>query len=119
MRNVSSSHSVTQDDFKEIRKSEEASVAAMDFPVAHVDNHNDKDDCSKRFWALWPIDIDKDTIKFNNEIKNDNIKIKESYQRAIREVTKGEYMIFPAFLIGASTYSDKEEKTFYDEWIEG
>ena len=109
------SHSVTQDDFEGIRKDEEASVAAMDLPVVDADRHNDKDDCSKSFWALWPTDIDNDIIKLNDAIKKDNIKRKESYQRVIREVSKGEYIIFHALLIGAATHNDQGDKLFHDE----
>ena len=54
------SHSVTRDDFAEVRKTEEASMAAMNLPVVDVENYIDKDDCSKCFWALWPTDMDED-----------------------------------------------------------
>ena len=68
------SHSVTEDDFEKIRKNEKASVTEVKLPVGDADKHNNKDDCSKSFWALWPTDIDEDIIKLNDAIKLDTIK---------------------------------------------
>jgi len=54
------SHSITRDDFSEVREEEEASMAVMNLLVADVENYIDKDDCSKSLWDLWPTYIDED-----------------------------------------------------------
>jgi len=104
------SHSITRDDFSEVREEEEASMTAMNLPVADVENYIDKDDCSKILWVLWPTDIDKDINKLNDTIQIDDLKRKERYQQVITAVSKGEYIIFHALLIGASTHSDQGDK---------
>jgi len=68
------SHSVTRDDFSEVREEEEASMAEMNLPIADVENYIDKDDCSKSLWVLWPTDINEDINKLNDTIKIDSLK---------------------------------------------
>jgi len=109
------SHSVTRDDFSEVREEEESSMAAMNLSVPDVENYIDKDDGSKSLWALWPTDIDKGINKLNDAIKIDNLKRKERYQRVIKVVSKGEFIILHALLIGASTHSNQGDKLFHDE----
>jgi len=109
------SHSVTRDDFSEVREEEEASMAAINLRVADVETYIEKDDCSKILWDLWPTDIDEDINKLNDAIKIDNLKRKERYYRVIKAVSKGEYIIFHVLLIGISKHSDQGDKLFHDE----
>ena len=111
------SHSVTRDDFAEVREKEEASMAAMHLPVKDAANYIDKDDSSKSFWSLWPADIDEDLKKLNESIKIDNVIRKETYRRVIKLASKREYIIFHALLIGASNHSDQGDKLFRDETL--
>jgi len=62
--------------------------------------------------ALWPTDIDVDINKVHDAIKIDNLNRKERYQRVIKVVSKGEYIIFHALLIGASAHSDQGDIFF-------
>jgi len=93
---VVTSHSVTRYDYSEVREEKEASMSVMNLPVADVEYYIDKDACSKILWYLWPTDIDEDINTLNDEIKIDNLKRKERYQRVIKAVSKGEYIIFHA-----------------------
>ena len=64
----------------------------------------------KSFWYLWPTEIDDDVNNINSAIVKENHSRKERYQRAIRKITKCEYVMFTALMIGAAVHSDNGEK---------
>ena len=67
-------------------------------------------DFSTSFWYLWPTEIDDDVNNINSAIVKENHSRKERYQRPIRQVTKSEYIVFTALMIGAAVHSDNGEK---------
>jgi len=90
-------------------------MTTMNLPVADMDSYIDKDGRSKILWALLPTDSDEDINKTNDAININNLKRKERYQRVIKAMIKGEYIIFYALLIGALTHSDQGDKLFHNE----
>ena len=72
------------------------------------------DEHASAFWELFPSDMDADIEKINEVIRNENKKRKEIYQRVHREITKQEYIIFHALIIGASAYAEQGNKLWND-----
>ena len=50
--------------------------------------------------------MDADITKINSFIRDENKIRKEKFQRVHREITKQEYIIFHALMIGATAYSE-------------
>ena len=82
--------------------------------IAHYNNKNNSvfknnnfKDVAEAFWSTWPVDIDEDITRLNEAIKAENTLRKERFQHVLREVTKKEFKIFHALLIGATLHSKK------------
>ena len=74
-----------------------------------------ENDYNASFWSLWPTKIDDDVERLNKVITLDNIIRKKNYQRPIRVVTKKEFVIFHALMIGAAVYCEAGEKLWFNE----
>ena len=115
---VVGSESITEDYFKEIRANQEQEHEIQCPAISRTDQLQewleDVSDRTKAFWELFPGDIDKEIDVINKTIALENKKRKERYQRVHREVTKQEYIIFHALLIGASAYAEQGDKLWSD-----
>ena len=103
------STSISDDEFETIRKAELQCLKEKVVPLKSLVDRNkfgDENDFNATFWSLWATSVDDDVEKLNNIISLDNVWRKENYQRAIRLVTKREYITFHALLIGATAYSE-------------
>ena len=101
---------VVDDDFETIRKFEDEKFEDKDFsPVIDPDILKSLN-FSEGFWYLWPTEIDDDVNNINSAIVKENHSRKERYQRPIRQITKSEYIVFTALMIGAAVHSDNGEK---------
>ena len=105
--------SVDEDVFRSTRKREEKLFESKYVPVIDEDDIP-TDDYSRTFWNLWAKHIDEDLIKLNVAIQKNNITRKKNLQKAIKEVSKSEFIIFHALLIGASLYSSQGFKLWCD-----
>ena len=56
------------------------------------------------FWSFWCEDVDKEIEKMTVIVTKENIERKRRFQRAIKIVTKAEFMIFHALMIGAAMH---------------
>ena len=74
------------------------------------DEYVDMNDASKIFWELWPRTIDCDLEKLNNIIEKKNTLNKKNLRRTIKKVSKPEFIVFHALLIGASIFCQQGEK---------
>ena len=93
--------SVDDDVFRSVRERQEKLLGSKYVPVINEDNVPN-DDYSRTFWTLWAKEVEEDLLKLNQAIKANNITRKKNLQKVIREVTKSEFVIFHALLIGAS-----------------
>ena len=101
---------VKDDAFKQIRDSE--LKLFKDKKIGWLsDNDSDAEedacDYNNAFWRLWPSKIEEDVKKLENIINKENVERKRRYQRPIRTVTKAEFIVFHALLIGASVHSSQ------------
>lgn len=102
---------VKDDAFKQIRDSELKlfSKKNVDWLDNNGSNNIDeaRSDYNNAFWRLWPSTIQDDLEKLDSAIIKENLERKTRYQRPIRTVTKAEFIIFHALLIGASVHSSQ------------
>jgi len=75
---------------------------------------NDPDYCDC-YWGIRPASVDKDLEKMNEVICEDNTKNIQSYKRSIRLVTKDEYLIFHALMIGLVMYVQQGAQLWKDD----
>ena len=102
--------SVTDDDFNEIRKKEEAHIQKSYYSVYDELEEFSEEDYNKSFWSIWPADPKDDIKKMNAIIEYENIGRKENFQRVIRVIKKSEFIIFHALIIAAAAYSEQGDK---------
>lgn len=112
------STSISDDEFETIRKAELQCLKEKVVPLKSLVDRNkfgDENDFNATFWSLWATSVDDDVEKLNDIITLDNVRRKENYQRAIRLVTKREYITFHALLIGATAYSECGEQLWAND----
>ncbi len=102
--------SVEDDEFKERKKAEWKMYQDFFLPVSEELCIDDPDDLSKVFWAMWPKKIDSDLASLNEIIQKCNDTNKDTYKRAIKTVSRSEFVTFHALLIGASIFSKQGER---------
>ena len=56
------------------------------------------------FWSFWCEDMDREIERLTVIVVNENIERKRRFQRSIKIVTKAEFMIFHALIIGAAMH---------------
>ena len=60
---------------------------------------------AQSFWALWPGHLDEDVEKLQKVIKNKNKIGRERHARPMRHVTKSEFTILNALMIGSIVFA--------------
>ena len=90
------------------RKSTDTTESESD--TASTASHKKTDDYNDVFWKLWPQGMEDDREKLNMKITLENVKNKQNYKRAIRVVTRSEYIIFHALLIASSGHIHQGER---------
>ena len=114
---------VEEDVFREIRAHEIELFNTKSVPLFVNDDIDLTlkcgDDYSDIFWRLWPASIDNDLNKLNEGISKDNVERKKKFQRPIRTVTKAEFIIFHALLIGASVHSEQGGCLWKEDFLRG
>ena len=110
------SECIEDDVFRETRERELDYINTKKImPIREEDLFEGNENRTEAFWNLWPGDLDEDVAALNNIIEENNKKRKENYQRVIRSVSKAEFIIFHALLIGASNYTQQGEKLWRDQ----
>ena len=80
-------------------------IAQSIVQLKNLNSEFSEEDFAKSFWALWPGNLEDDVSKLQNVINNENTKRKEKHLRPIQQVTKGEFVIFNALMIGSSVFA--------------
>ena len=96
---------VDEDKFKTIRETENKLFRTKYCPVQNLNSEFSEEDFAKSFWALWPGKLDEDVLTLQHIINCENKKRREKHLRPIRQVTKGEFIIFNALMIGSSVFA--------------
>ena len=93
---------------------ESTDTTESDSDTASTASNKKTDDYSDVFWKLWPQGMDNDLEKLNMKITLENVKNKQNYKRAIRAVTRPEYIIFHALLIASAGHIHQGERLWKD-----
>ena len=108
--------SVEEDVFEEVREYELGLMEGKYNPVKGDEARKfDTGNYNDAFWLLWSDEIKDDVTKLNMYVKTINEKRKERFQRVIKDVTRPEFIIFHALLIGASVYSAQGVKLWNED----
>ena len=104
-----------EDDVFACRRATESKLFREKFCPARInaeseENITNPDDLSNIFWNIWPGYLDSDVEKLNDIIEKKNQANRETLRRALKKVSKSEFIIFHALLIGASIFSQQGEK---------
>ena len=114
---------VDEDVFREIREYEVGLFDKKNVPLFVNDSIDPTleggDDYNNTFWRLWPASIDNDLDRLNEAIRKDNVERKKKFQRPIRTVTKAEFIIFHALLIGSSVHSAQGVRLWKEDSLLG
>ena len=105
---------VEEDVFADRREAETKRMKDVFCPIKYEGIEN-TEDASELFWSLWPKTVDEDLQALNKVIERQNAANRKTYRRQWKKVSKCEFFIFHALLIGASVLPQQGEKLWTEE----
>ena len=96
---------VEDDKFISIREKENSLFCTKYCPVHDTASEFSEKNFAQSFWALWPGNLDADTEKLQKVIEEENKIRRERHARPMRQVTKSEFIIFNALMIGSTVFA--------------
>ena len=93
--------------FCTVREREDKLFCTKYCPVHH--SIFSEEDFANSIWALWSGSLEDDVKKLQKIILDENENRKEKYLRPIRQVTKSEFIILNALMIGFSVFAQSKQ----------